>query len=73
MNMHSNFFEIAFRHGCSLVNLLHIFITPFLKNTEFKQISELIFPLKSSENLRPSDNFRVEQKLINSLNIRSEI
>ena len=28
-----NFFEIALRHGCSPVNLLHIFRTPFLKNT----------------------------------------
>ena len=29
----SNFIEIALRHGCSPVNLLHIFKTPFLKNT----------------------------------------
>ena len=28
-----NFFEIAFRHGCSPVNVLHIFKTSFLKNT----------------------------------------
>ena len=28
-----NFIEIALRHGCSPVNLLHIFKTPFLKNT----------------------------------------
>ena len=25
--------KIAFRHGCSPVNLLHIFRTPFSKNT----------------------------------------
>ena len=25
--------QIALRHGCSAVNLLHIFRTPFLKNT----------------------------------------
>ena len=25
--------EITFRHGCSIVNLLHIFRTPFHKNT----------------------------------------
>ena len=31
--MQSNFIEIALRHGCSLVNLLHIFRTPFSKNT----------------------------------------
>ena len=28
-----NFIEISFHHGCSAVNLLHIFRTPFLKNT----------------------------------------
>ena len=28
-----NFIEIALRHGCSPVNLLHIFRTPFSKNT----------------------------------------
>ena len=29
----SNFIEISLRHGCSPVNLLHIFRTPFPKNT----------------------------------------
>ena len=29
----SNFIEIALWHGCSPVNLVHIFRTPFLKNT----------------------------------------
>ena len=28
-----NFIEIALQHGCSPVDLLHIFRTPFLKNT----------------------------------------
>ena len=28
-----NFIEIALRHGCSPVNLLHIFRTPFPRNT----------------------------------------
>ena len=28
-----NFIEIALRHGCSPINLLHIFRTPFLKST----------------------------------------
>ena len=31
--MQSNFIEIAFPHGCSPVNLLHLFRTPFPKNT----------------------------------------
>ena len=30
---HFNFIEITLRHGCSPVNLLHNFRTPFLKNT----------------------------------------
>ena len=29
----ANFIEIALRHGCSPVHLLHIFRTPFPKNT----------------------------------------
>ena len=33
IKLHSNFIEIALRHGCSPANLLHIFTTPFLKNT----------------------------------------
>ena len=28
-----NFIEIALRHGCSPVNVLHIFRTPYLKST----------------------------------------
>ena len=29
-------FEITLRHGCSPANLLHIFRTPFLKNTSVR-------------------------------------
>ena len=42
-----NFIEITLRYGCSLVNLLHIFRTPILKNTsrgspsDFQQFLEL--------------------------------
>ena len=31
--LQSNFIEIALRHGCSPVILLHIFIAPFPQNT----------------------------------------
>ena len=31
--LQSNFIEIALRHGCPPVNLLHVFRTLFLKNT----------------------------------------
>ena len=33
IKLRSNFVEIILRHGCSPVNLLHIFRTPFYKNT----------------------------------------
>ena len=33
IKLQSNFIEIALRHGCSPVNLLHIFRTPFPRNT----------------------------------------
>ena len=31
--LQSNFIEITFQHGCSPVNLMHIFRTPYPKNT----------------------------------------
>ena len=36
------FIEIALRHGCSPVNLLCIFKTPFLKNTSGRLLLKLI-------------------------------
>ena len=33
INLQSNFIEITLRHRCSPVNLLHVFRTPFSKNT----------------------------------------
>ena len=37
-----SFIEIALRHGCSPVNLLHIFRTPFLKNTSGRLLLKLL-------------------------------
>ena len=36
--LQNNFIEITFWHVCSPVNLLHIFRTPFLKNTSGRLI-----------------------------------
>ena len=33
IKLQRNFYEITLRHGCSLVNLLHIFGTPFPRKT----------------------------------------
>ena len=37
-----NFFEIALRHGCSSVNLLHIFRAPFPKNTSGRLLISIV-------------------------------
>ena len=52
INLQSNFIEIALRRGCSAVNFLHIFRTPFPRSTSgwlllvfivnYEQISHII-------------------------------
>ena len=45
-NTHAEvWFEITLRHGCSLVNLLHIFKTPFPENTYRRLLLNNRFPL----------------------------
>ena len=39
--LQSNFIEIILRHGCSHVNLLHIFRTSFPKNTSGRVLMSL--------------------------------
>ena len=43
MNLQSNFIEITLRHGCSPVNLLHIFRTLFTKSTSERKLLATIF------------------------------
>ena len=43
LKLFCNFSEITLRHGCSLVNLLHIFRTPFPKNIS----GGLLLPIQS--------------------------
>ena len=38
----SNLIEIILRHGCSLVNLLHIFRIPFTKNTSGRLLLNIL-------------------------------
>ena len=47
----SNFIEITPRHGCSPVNLLHIFRTPFLKYTSGRLLLAIISFKRSTINL----------------------
>ena len=46
--MQSNFIEITLRHGCCPVNWLHIFRTPFLRNTSGWLLLKFIKILSSS-------------------------
>ena len=41
IKLQSNYIEITLRHGCSPVNLLHLFRTPFLKNTSGRLLLHL--------------------------------
>ena len=50
INSQSNFIEITLRHGCSPVNLLHFFRTPFPKNSSGRLLLE--YPFLHSVNLQ---------------------
>ena len=46
-----NFIEIILRHGCSSVILLHIFRTPFLKNTSGRLFLDIVKQCIPEKNL----------------------
>ena len=48
MQLLRNFIEITLRHGCCPVKLLHIFRTPFLKNTSDRLLLKVINPFHPS-------------------------
>ena len=48
IKLQSNFIEITLRHGCSPVNLQHIFRTPFPKNTFGRLLLNNVGPFETS-------------------------
>ena len=60
INLRSNFIEITLRHGCSPVNLLHIFRTLLTKNTSERLL--LLFPCKRDK--IPSKIFKFNVRFI---------
>ena len=48
IKLQSNFIEIALWHGCSPVNLLHIFRVPFPKNTSGRLLLKILFKKSGS-------------------------
>ena len=59
-----NFIEIALRHGCSSVNLLHIFRTPFPRNTserlllDSRKLFSVIWILTVSPEIKNCDFYK---------------
>ena len=46
--LQSNFIRIILRHGCALVNLLHIFITPSPKNSSEGMLLYMVVQMKQN-------------------------
>ena len=61
-----NFIEIALRHGCSPVNLLHIFGTPFPESTSGRLLLENIFHGSDGERKYSHQQIRAHM-LLNTL------
>ena len=57
IKMQSNLIEITLRHGCSPVNLLHIFRTPFPRNTSWWLLLN-IFKTRRFIEKCPKNNYR---------------
>ena len=52
----SNFVGLTLRHGCSPVNLLHLFRTPFLKNTSGQLLLNVVSRNINSDILKQSSS-----------------
>ena len=77
IKLQSNFIEIALRHGCSPVNLLHIFRTPFYKNTSggllLKPNREETYAGNSDTNLLLLFLYQFQMEFIIWFNLMTEI
>ena len=63
--LQSNFIEIALRDGCSPVNLLHIFRTPFSRNTSAWLLLELyVFEDKQNRTSKVNYNNKKHSKIL---------
>ena len=67
-----NFIEITLRHGCSPVNLLHIFRTPFPRNTSgwllLKLCKDVLCKILNSASKFKVQAFLICKKIRNTVN-----
>ena len=73
IKLQNNFIEIVLRHGCSPVNLQHIFRTPFPKNTSGGLLLDLSVNLQCDLKLFANDlilfsTVKIPKIIINNLN-----
>ena len=62
-----NFIETTLRYGCSPVNLLHIFRTPFLENTSWSLLLKLSHKTPDKMDLMRIILFKMNQRLKSSI------
>ena len=75
IKLENNFIEITLRHGCS-INLLHIFRTPFLKNTSGWLLLLMLVAIKNKEPFLWQDfekMFAIHQRKPNMTNYVFEV
>ena len=63
-----NFIQITLRHGCSPVNLLHIFRTPFPMNTSGRLV---LIVKKGEKKPKVENNFTADESMTNNRSSRS--
>ena len=68
IKLQSNFIEITLRHGCSPVNLQHIFRTPFVKNTSGRLLlryQKIVHSYNNLLHLNEKQSFTFKISLVN--------
>ena len=69
IKLQSKFIEITLQHGCSPVNLLHIFRTPFLKNTSWRLLVHFVLQDQSEGYIGEDDIIDMVEVIVYKLRV----
>ena len=69
IKLQSKFIEITLQHGCSPVNLLHIFRTPFLKNTSWRLLVHFVLQDQSEDYIGEDDIIDMVEVIVYKLRV----